>query len=428
MNKFSNSCLVFLFGSMAFGLASCSNDDDNTDQIPAGNETLQQVVTNYVNDVVFETYKDLAVHANDLSDACTKLYTNASNGQLQQADIDAACEAFKESRKYWEQSEAFLYGAAEDKDIDPHIDSWPLSKKELADVLNDPDMVSKLKGADAAKYVRKVQGNELGSALGFHGIEFVLFRDGKNRTVDALSNNETDALMTHVKGIDELAFAAAVAADLRDKTFQLEYCWLGDKANADHIAHLKSSACDDITADQYVSAKGVHYGEWSLASGSANGWFATWEANASNIFIGGCVNIANEVFSQKLGQAYRVATGVGGSEDAADYIESPYSKRSFQDYQDNIYSIKNSLYGTRDITATSPLQVSLLSYLRDNKYEGAETLSNALNAAIKALEDAKNSGIAFVDDPGNAQVETCIKAVSALNDELNKAGKWIAAN
>ena len=68
-----------------------------------------------------------------------------------------------------------------------------------------------------------------------------------------------------------------------------------------------------------------------------------------NIFVGGCSSICQEVYTQKLGQAYRVATGNGGTTEdgeaeSRDYIESPYSKRSFIDYQDNIYSGQADVY------------------------------------------------------------------------------------
>ena len=133
-----------------------------------------------------------------------------------------------------------------------------------------------------------------------------------------------------------------------------------------------------------------------------------------------------------MGQAYRVATGHGGTtedgkKESRDYIESPYSKRSFIDYQDNIYSIKNSLYGTRDVTATTPVANSLMTIMKKYNYSGYNTLSTALDEAIASLETAKNSGIAFVDDPANAQVKTCIDKINTLDDELNKAGAWFRA-
>ena len=154
--------------------------------------------------------------------------------------------------------------------------------------------------------------------------------------------------------------------------------------------------------------------------------FATWHETLNNIFIGGCSNICEEVASQKLGQAYRTATGKGTADDAADYIESPYSKRSFQDYQDNIYSIKNSLYGVRGTeNVSTPTDKSIMNFLQKNNYPKYSELNNALNEAIGALETAKKSGVAFIDNPGHAQVKICIDKVSALNDALNEAAKWV---
>lgn len=432
MNKISKVFSMFLMGTVAMSMASCSSDDNNDEAqvvdpvtYPTDAPTsLEQTVKDYVNNVIFPTYKNLAKSAETLSNASTALYKAAEAGTMTQAQIDEACEAFKTSRMYWEQSEAFLYGAAEDKDIDPHIDSWPLDQSQVASVLTNPEMVNNLKGDNAAKYVRK-NNKDYDTALGFHGLEFVLFRDGKNRTVAALNANETVKGMESVKGIDELAFLSAVAADLRDKTYQLEYCWLGAQADKSHVDWLNSAACDDIEADNKVSAKGNSYGENMLATGTDKSNWKSWEENANNIFVGGCSNISQEVYSQKLGQAYRVATGSGEGEDAGDYIESPYSKRSFKDYQDNIYSIKNSLYGTTDTSVKSPLQNSLLNFLQKKGYERIANLSAALNNAIETLEKAKNSGIAFVDDPGNAQVQECITAVQNLDIELNKAGTWI---
>ena len=98
----------------------------------------------------------------------------------------------------------------------------------------------------------------------------------------------------------------------------------------------------------------------------------------------------------------------------------------FQDYQDNIYSIKNSLYGVRGTeNISTPVDNSIMNFLKKYNYAGYNDLNNALNEAIGALETAKKSGVAFIDNPGAAQVKNCIDKVQALNDELGKAGAWI---
>lgn len=430
MKKITKYLMMFLMG-MFFTIPFASCDDNNDEGGEDYTDELQTVVETYLDDVVQATYTSLANNANTLCTKCQDLYDAAKAGSMTQSQIDAACEAFKAARCDWEQSEAFLYGAASDKNIDPHIDSWPLTQSEVKDFLTNSTMVAGIIGDNPGLFVREhnTGGTDedaaFDTALGFHGMEFVLFREGKNRTVAALTANETQEGMESVTGLNELAFLAAVAWDLRDKCYQLEYCWIGSEAASAHSSWLTTN-CTDISADELVSAKGNSYKENMLATGNTtkSNW-ATWNAAAYEILVGGCSNICQEVYSQKLGQAYRVASGSGSDEDAGDYIESPYSKRSFQDYQDNIYSIKNVLYGSRNTTATSPQQNSLLYFMQQNNYERATNLSDALNEAISALESAKNSGIAFVDDPGNEQVQTCITKIQTLDNELNRAASWI---
>lgn len=68
---------------------------------------------------------------------------------------------------------------------------------------------------------------------------------------------------------------------------------------------------------------------------------------------------------------------------------------------------------------------SLLNLLKAMNYSGLNDLTAALNNAIQALETAKNSGKSFVEAPVAQHVKDCIDAVSALDEELNKAGDWV---
>lgn len=144
------------------------------------------------------------------------------------------------------------------------------------------------------------------------------------------------------------------------------------------------------------------------------------------ILVGGCSNICNEVQEQKLGQAYRVATGEAeeGEDNSINYIESPYSQRSFVDYKDNIYSIKNSLYGTRDIDATTPNEHSIMSYLKTNNAELATKMDDAIKAALQSFDDATAAQGYFKKAPGSPAVANCIEKVKACDDVLNEVGTW----
>ena len=293
-----------------------------------------------------------------------------------------------------------------------------------------PSIHNFMSGDDPAEFVSK-NNSKFQSVLGFHGMEFVLFRNGKNRTVEALKANDTEEEMTSVKGIDELAFLQAVAADVKNITALLEFTWMGSAASNETKSVL-SNASYVFTSLRYngLAANGTMcYGQ-HLLSPSATTGYHSWQGTMNQIFIGGCDNICAEVADQKLGQAYRVATGNAGvtedgERESIDYIESPYSHRSFIDYQDNIYSIKNTLYGTRDVNATSPAENSMMNLLKKMNYSGLNDLSTALNNAIQTLETAKNSGKSFVEEPGAQRVKDCIDAVSNLSDELKKAATWI---
>ena len=180
----------------------------------------------------------------------------------------------------------------------------------------------------------------------------------------------------------------------------------------------------------FVASKGTMcYGQYLLTPAQTTG-YQSWPGTINQIFVGGCSNICNEVQEQKLGQAWRVLNNQGGTTEdgeaeSKDYIESPYSHRSFVDYKDNLYSIKNTLYGTRDVNATSPAANSIMSLLSSLNYPDLSKLQNALTAALKSLDDATVAQGYFLADPGSVAVKNAIDKIKDLDDELNKAGTWI---
>ena len=438
MKRISNLFAMLFMGALAVtSFTACSDDDDDItlggdkDNPTVGNQwtgvqaEMWEVANQYVNQVVYPTYKNLAASADVLYEQAVTMQQKHDAGTLTDADVEAACEAFKAAREYWEKSEAFLYGAATDYNLDPHMDSWPLDQGQMADFLSNPTMVAGLYSDDPIAFVNQNNAN-FDTALGFHGLEFVLFRDGAPRKAavyDGIEDHPSFANVT-VQCADELAFLVAVAGDVRDNCYRLEVSWLGLQADATHQARVaqlgvKTHALDD---------NGYFYGADMLLAGTDGSSYASINA-ALVTLVGpsGCGNIANEVASQKIGQAYRVATGAPSLDpnepDAIDYIESPYSKRSYIDYRDNIYSIKNSLYG--NIDQAQPEAKSVMTFLRDNGYDGAEELQAALDDAIAKLTTCVNSGIAFVDAPGHQQAGAAMEAVDALNDQLNAAAQWI---
>ena len=203
MKRMFKYALLFVAAMvLTTGMTSCSDsDDDNADRVKEQNETLEAVTRQYLNAVVYPTYTGLANSADELYNLIFALKTKVNGGQpATQSEVDAICAKYKEARRYWEQSEAFLFGAATDFDIDPWIDTWPLEVDILAKDLNDETIVGRLDQAAKDGNVAFVTPEN----RGFHGIEFIFFRDGKNRDV-AIFNNDVVENYTY-KGEDQDGF------------------------------------------------------------------------------------------------------------------------------------------------------------------------------------------------------------------------------
>ena len=407
---------IFSMAVLMMGLAftACSSDDDNNgDNKHAEKEQAMQAITDqYVNNVVFPIYKSLASQTSTLYDQLVEAKSKFRAGTLSQSDIDRICDTFIAARSAWEQSESFLYGAATDFGIDPHIDTWPLDRTALAKALSSAEIIEDLDDLDdgGIDNARALVGEQ---QLGFHGIEFIIFRDGKNRSLAALQGVEDDEAFSGrgITGEQELIFAAAVAGDLRDKCFQLEVSWLGDQAPQAHIERVEE--CEFPTT---VAGGEASYGENMLNATKAGSTLSTWRGVMSTILVAGCSNICAEVAGQKIGQAYL------GTD--PDYIESPYSQRSYFDFFDNISSIQYSLYGNQ---GTSAQANSIMSYLQKYNATMAADLKAKLDAALSALNTAK-AGTPFVVDSHSANAKAAMDAINDLDDKLDEAASWIAAN
>lgn len=411
MKKIFYSMAVLVMG-LAF--TACSSDDDKKDdsKITEKEQAMEAITNQYVNNVIFPIYKSLASQTSTLFDQLVEAKSKFRAGTLTQADIDKICSTFIAARSAWESSESFLYGAATDFGIDPHIDTWPLDRTALAKALSSAEIIEDLDDLDdgGIDNARALVGEQ---QLGFHGIEFIIFRNGQNRTLAALQGIEDDEAFEgrNITGEQELIFAAAVAGDLRDKCFQLEVSWLGDQAPVAHQERVEE--CEFPTT---VAGGDASYGENMLNATKAGSTLSTWRSVMSTILVAGCSNICAEVAGQKIGQAYL------GTD--PDYIESPYSQRSYFDFFDNISSIQYSLYGNQGTTAHAN---SIMTYLEKYNATMAADLKAKLEAALSALSTAK-AGTPFVVDSHSANAKAAMDAINTLDDALNEAASWISAN
>jgi hypothetical protein len=180
--------------------------------------------------------------------------------------------------------------------------------------------------------------------LGFHALEFILFRDGQPRKVAELQTKDTYKNFQNISGARELSYAQTICTLLKQRTFQLQVAWEGETAaNASRVAVVKAAGL------QYTTENGLSYGENLTGAGQNSlSTFPTLKAAIGQVLAadeGSCVGIANEVGTAKIANPFAAGD--------ISYVESPYSYNSITDFQDNIRSIRNVWYGSTDGNAAS---------------------------------------------------------------------------
>ena len=136
--------------------------------------TLDPIVKQYVDAVVLPTYKELAEKNAALDTAVRAFKASPSN-----ANFSACAQAWLDARAPWEQSEAFLFGPVDELGLDPNMDSWPLDQSQIVQILKSQDFSNlNWKEGESNDKIESAQ-----SLRGFHTLEFLIFKDGKARTV-----------------------------------------------------------------------------------------------------------------------------------------------------------------------------------------------------------------------------------------------------
>ena len=379
--KFSLAVAMMAMASSAM-LVSCDDDDDDNNSIldSAKETALASVNESYVDNVVVPTYKSLADECEALVEAVSKFEDGITD-----AEVEAACEKWIEARKYWEWSEAFLFGAAADYAIDPHIDTWPFDETMFNTLMkNNAPTASEENKAIIDHNIATSQ-----NLTGFHALEYLIFRDGAARPAADIN-------------ADEAYFCQAVAEDLYLNTTKLQASWAG----LDNV----SSARQELLADAEYEPTSDYGDEFKNAGQAGSRWKTATDA-AINI-IEGCQDIIGEVSEAKIGSA---ATG----EDVS-YIESPNSYNSITDFYDNIISCVHAFYGSMDITKVSDASSlasatnSLAAYCLLTHSEATAEVSSKMASALLKIAAMKAPFVKYYND------ESAKEAMEAL-DELDEA-------
>jgi putative iron-regulated protein len=273
-------------------VAATACGDTTTNPNPNGFDATA-VLADAPSKVIFPTYVDLEAKANLLHTAVVTLDASTTDDNLA-----AAQEAWRATRRPWEQSEGFLFGPVETEGIDPSIDSWPVNQADLNAVLASGQPLTKA----------SIDGLE-GTLKGFHTIEYLLFGTGL----------KTAAELTP----QELEYLLAVTESLQGAVTQLRQAW--DPADGNFSATV-------ATAGQ--SGNSVY----------------TSQSQALQELINGMIGICDEVGNGKISDPF--------DQQDRSLEESQFSNNSNADFADNIRSVQNlylGQYGTSSGTGIREL-------------------------------------------------------------------------
>ncbi len=346
----------------------------------AQEEYMRNTLAGVVDNVIVPTYTTLANNCENLNNTLANLDAKT----ITQSQINTACEYFKQARAWWEKSEAFLGGAASEFDIDPTIDSWPLNRTLLHTYL----ISGKSDFTD--------EELEDATILGFHALEFILFRNGEPRKASEFTGKDTYKNFTDVDGSTELAYAQRVCQLLVERTYQLQVAWEGETtANANRLAVVKKAGLD------YKTSKGYSFGENLKNAGNTTlstfPTLLTAIAQILNMEEGSCVGICNEVGTAKIANPFSAGD--------ISYVESPYSYNSIVDFQNNIRSIQNVWYGGTD-GANSKASYSFHNFFK-KAGEGklAANTEVSISNSITAIGNMPSAFVKYVSTIWNVKFE-----------------------
>ncbi|MBM4394479.1 MAG: peptidase M75 [Deltaproteobacteria bacterium] len=269
-----------LVAGMAAGAAGCEGGGAGSG-MPGGNDyEFGPILEDTVERVILPTYKALFDDAARLEAAVAAIET--------EADLQAAQEQWIATRVHWERSEAFLWGPVADLALDPALDSWPVDRVQLDQVL----------ASGLALTPESLTGNLGGGLKGFHTIEYLLFGIGRSRTAAQLTAAPR-----------QVEYLRAAAGALRADAEALYLAW---------------------------APEGDAFGEAFARSGQPGGRYFS-QVDAVQQLVNGCADIADEVANGKIADPYK--------ERNPELVESQFSYNSLADFVDNVRSIRNVYEG-----------------------------------------------------------------------------------
>jgi uncharacterized iron-regulated protein len=153
---------------------------------------------------------------NDFNDATLALRDAVRdlNRDRTATSLESARRFWRAARQPWEFSEAFIFGPAKNQQLDPAIDSWPLDRITMEDLLASDEPIT----AD-------LLASQEGTAKGFHAIEYFLFGENGNRSVESITEREYQYMMVATEGVVDAARRLRDAWQPHGSADTASYAW-----------------------------------------------------------------------------------------------------------------------------------------------------------------------------------------------------------
>jgi putative iron-regulated protein len=345
-----NFLAFFLIIVCVVSLGSCTKDPAPTSVTP-DSTSQSAILTDMANNIIVNNYNDIDTKVQAMYNSIMVLEDSTKRTD---ANLLASQQAWLAARAAWESCEGFLLGPVESENIDPNIDTWPVSFSSLDSLLASNIQFSQ-QNIDSLDQDLK----------GFHPIEYLLYgQDG----------------MKHASQLTprELEFMAAVALNVKVESVLLVSNW-------------------------DPQASGSYYYEFTRAGNGSNVYPTRRIAFLDVVRV--MADICNEVGAEKLHDPF-VAKDPS-------LEESPFSSNSINDFIHNIQGVQNiylGMYGTAQGKGMSDL-------VRANNLSLDGEIKGKIAAAIASLQAITVPfGKAISEQP--TQITNAMNTIGDLHDEI----------
>ncbi len=271
MNK-SIATQLSIVLAIVFLLQNCKPKTEETTQ--PEKDLTSQILIDYSANICLFGYQQLALASTQLNDDIKVFAANPSQASLEQCKTD-----WKNTRKIWEESEAYLFGPVSTNSIDPRIDTWPVDFNRLDSILAGSTTFTQA-------YVDQLEE----SLKGFHPIEYLLYGKNGNKKYTDFTGRQKEYLK-------------ALAENLKTLTASLKNDW---------------------------EVKGGNFFTQFTTAGAGSTLYPT-KRSAYEEMVNAMIGICDEVANGKIDEVFTTLDSMKE--------ESPFAKNSITDFTNNIQGV-----------------------------------------------------------------------------------------